>query len=146
MAISAVEEFVYAFFPGLDALFNGLLFSRLVSAAALFAAIWLLFVTLTPGQYQTRCYPKWPGALFVTGWWVLLILALPPILRTFFSYDLTYGSLAGVMIALFFFWLVGLGVVVGAALNAALAVPPEEQELTDGGVENVPNGNMEASE
>jgi membrane protein len=38
-----------------------------------------------------------------------------------FHYDLTYGSLAGVMIALFFFWLVGLGMVVGAELNAALA-------------------------
>jgi membrane protein len=146
VAISAIEEFIYAFLPGLDVFFSGLLFSRLISAAALFAAIYLLFVTLTPGEYQPRTYPKWPGALFVTGWWVLLIIALPYILRTFFSYDLTYGSLAGVMIALFFFWLVGLGVVVGAALNAALAVPPEEQELTDGGVENVHKGNMEVSE
>jgi membrane protein len=146
VAISAIEEFIYAFFPGLDVLFNGLLFSRLVSSAALFAAIYLLFLTLTPSQYQTRCYPKWPGALFVTSWWVLLILALPVILRTFFAYDLTYGSLAGVMIALFFFWLVGLGVVVGAALNAALAVPPEEQELTDGGVENVRTESLDESE
>ena len=31
-----------------------------------------------------------------------------------------YGSLAGVMIALFFFYLVGLGMVIGAELNAAL--------------------------
>jgi len=34
-----------------------------------------------------------------------------------------------VMIALFFFWLVGLGMVVGAELNAALAVTPEEGEM-----------------
>jgi membrane protein len=47
----------------------------------------------------------------------------------FFTYDLTYGSLAGVMIALFFFWLVGLGMVVGAELNAALAERPEEQDM-----------------
>ena len=47
-------------------------------------------------------------------------------LRSFFTYDLTYGSLAGIMIALFFFWLVGLGVVVGAELNAALAEPPRK--------------------
>jgi membrane protein len=32
---------------------------------------------------------------------------LPVLLRSLFTYDLTYGSLAGVMIALFFFWLVG---------------------------------------
>ena len=37
------------------------------------------------------------------------------------GYDLTYGSLAGVMIALLFFFVVGLGVVIGAELNAALA-------------------------
>ena len=48
-------------------------------------------------------------------------------LRSFFTYNLTYGSLAGIMIALFFFWLVGLGVVIGAELNAALAETPEEE-------------------
>ena len=42
------------------------------------------------------------------------------------SYDATYGSLAGVMVVLFFFYLIGLGVVIGAELNAALAESPEE--------------------
>ncbi|MEO6581554.1 MAG: hypothetical protein ABIN68_01950, partial [Sphingomicrobium sp.] len=37
------------------------------------------------------------------------------------GYSLTYGSLAGVMIALLFFFVIGLGVVMGAELNAALA-------------------------
>jgi len=46
---------------------------------------------------------------------------LPWVLRRLFNYDLTYGSLAGIMITLFFFWLVGLGMVFGAELNAALA-------------------------
>jgi membrane protein len=41
------------------------------------------------------------------------------------GYDRTYGSLAGVIIALFFFWLVGFGLVIGAHLNAALAETPE---------------------
>jgi membrane protein len=35
------------------------------------------------------------------------------------------------MIALFFFWLVGLGMVVGAELNAALAETPEERTCWD---------------
>ena len=39
----------------------------------------------------------------------------------FGGYSRTYGSLAGVMIALIFFFVVGLGVVIGAELNAALA-------------------------
>ena len=33
---------------------------------------------------------------------------------------------AGVMVVLFFFYLIGLGVVIGAELNAALAETPEE--------------------
>jgi membrane protein len=59
---------------------------------------------------------------------VAVSVALPWVLRSLFHYDLTYGSLAGVMIALFFFWLVGLGLVVGAELNAALAESPEERD------------------
>ena len=51
-------------------------------------------------------------------------MALPAVLGLFGSYDLTYGSLAGVIIALISFWFVGLGVVIGAELNAALAETP----------------------
>ena len=51
---------------------------------------------------------------------------LPPTLSLLGGYDRTYGSLAGVMITLIFFFLVGLGVVIGAELNAALAEFPEE--------------------
>jgi membrane protein len=51
---------------------------------------------------------------------------LPVVLSSLGGYDLTYGSLAGVMIALIFFFIIGLGVVIGAELNAALAeVPPD---------------------
>ena len=60
-----------------------------------------------------------------------MTLALPPVLRSFFTYSLTYGSLAGIMIALLFFWLVGLGVVIGAELNAALAETPEDDNGDD---------------
>jgi membrane protein len=63
----------------------------------------------------------------VTLWWVLVTVLLPPLLRTVLAYDLTYGSLAGFMITLFFFWLVGLGMVAGAELNAVLAKVSEEE-------------------
>ena len=102
----------------------------------LFFSIYLLFYTLTPAAYRKRRYPKWPGALLVTAWWVAVTVALPPLLRTVFSYDLTYGSLAGFMIALFFFWLVGLGMVMGAELNASLAETPEEEEDRIGQADN----------
>src|SRR3546814_2844197 len=94
--------------------------SRSVSGAGLFLAIYMLFYSLTPSKYRRlkKC-PKWPGALFTTLWWIGVTLALPPLLASLLSYDATYGSLAGVMVALFFFYLVGLDMVMGADINAA---------------------------
>jgi membrane protein len=54
-------------------------------------------------------------------WWLGLTALLPVFLSSVSNYDLTYGSLAGVMVALIFFYLIGLGLVTGAQLNAALA-------------------------
>ncbi|WP_305097515.1 YihY/virulence factor BrkB family protein [Croceibacterium aestuarii] len=126
--IGAAQEVIDAYFPQLANLLSDLALSRLVPAFALFGSLYLLFLTLTPHAYRTRRYPKWPGALLVAGWWITVTLTLPPLLRTVFRYNLTYGSLAGMMIALFFFWLVGLGMVMGAELNAALAETPEEEQ------------------
>jgi membrane protein len=129
VAIGAAQAMIEAWFPRLSDWVTTLATSRLIPAGVLFAALYLLFFTLTPSVYRARRYPKWPGALLVTGWWVGVAAALPGVLQRFFTYDLTYGSLAGVMIALFFFWLVGLGMVMGAELNAALAVTPEERDM-----------------
>lgn len=129
VAIGAVETAIYAWVPRLDPWVGEITITRLIPAGVLYASLFLLFYSLTPSQYRHRRYPKWPGALFVTGWWVAVSLALPWALRFVFHYDATYGSLAGVMIALFFFWLVGLGMVFGAELNAALAETPEERDM-----------------
>ena len=128
VVIGAAQEVIDAYFPQLGHWLGSLALSRIVPAFGLYGSLYFLFYTLTPHAYRKRRYPKWPGALFVTLWWILVALALPPLLRTVFTYNLTYGSLAGIMIALFFFWLVGLGMVMGAELNAALAETPEEHE------------------
>jgi len=128
VVIGAAQEVIDAYFPQLGHLLGSLALSRVVPAFALYGSLYLLFYTLTPHTYRQRRYPKWPGALLVTVWWILVAIALPPLLRSVFSYNLTYGSLAGIMIALFFFWLVGLGMVMGAELNAALAETPEEHQ------------------
>ena len=129
VAIGAAQQVIAAWFPLAGDWVATLATSRVVPALVLYVSLYLLFYTLTPTAYRVRRYPKWPGALLVTGWWVGVMVALPYVLASFFTYDLTYGSLAGVMIALFFFWLVGLGMVVGAELNAALAVTPEECDM-----------------
>ena len=134
--IGAAQEFISAWLPRLVDQLDSLALSRIVPAIGLYLSLYLLFYSLTPALYRVRRYPKWPGALLVTGWWVLITALLPPLLRSVFTYDLTYGSLAGVMIALFFFWLVGLGMVMGAELNAALAETPEEEEDRIGQADN----------
>ncbi len=129
VVIGGVEQAIYAWLPQLDPALGQIAMTRLIPAAVLFGSLYLLFLSLTPGVYRSRQYPKWPGVLFVTVWWVAVTVALPWTLRSVFSYDLTYGSLAGIMVALLFFWLVGLGMVFGAELNAALAESPEEQDM-----------------
>lgn len=129
VAIGTAQQVITAWFPGAQGWIGALMTSQLIPAAVIFASLFLLFITLTPHAYRGRLYPKWPGAMLVTVWWMLVSNALPFVLRRFFSYDLTYGSLAGVMIALFFFWLVGLGLVIGAELNASLAETPEERDM-----------------
>ena len=133
--IGTAQEVISAYFPQLVDRIADLRLSRIVPALGLFGSLYLLFYSLTPSKYRRKRYPKWPGVLLTTLWWILVTTVMPAMLRNFFSYDLTYGGLAGAMIALFFFWLVGLGVVIGAELNAALAETPEEAlaEETDEG-------------
>lgn len=129
VVIGAVEQAIFAWLPQLDPMIGEITMTRLIPAGVLFGSIYLLFLSLTPSAYRSSCYPKWPGALFVTAWWVAVTMALPWALHWVFNYNLTYGSLAGVMITLFFFWLVGLGMVFGAEFNAALAETPEERDM-----------------
>jgi membrane protein len=118
-------------FPQLGEVIALLRLTRLVPAVLLAASLWALFYSLTPQLYRDGSCPKWPGALATTAWWIAVATALPVILRYFLSFDLTYGSLAGIMVTLFFFWLIGLGVVIGAELNAALAREGDTGELAE---------------
>jgi membrane protein len=124
--LSGVQEFVVARIPGADDLVGLLSLFRVVPALMLFGSLYLLFYSLTPKRYRIRSCPKWPGPAFVTIWWLATTALLPVILTSLGGYDMTYGSLAGVIIALLFFFVIGLGVVIGAELNAALAEVPEE--------------------
>lgn len=128
VAIGTAQQVILARLPQLAEVTGSLGLSRIIPALGLFGSLYSLFWALAPVEYRASRYPKWPGALFTTAWWLAVTIAMPPILSSFLSYDLTYGSLAGIMIALFFFWLVGLGVVIGAELNAALAEPEDDPE------------------
>ena len=124
--LTAVEQFIYRILPFAQDVAGWVGLSRLVPLVMLSGALYALFYSLTPSKYRYSSCPKWPGALFTSLWWAIVTIALPPALGLLGGYDHTYGSLAGVIIALIFFWFVGLGLVFGAHLNAALAEPPTE--------------------
>jgi membrane protein len=121
VALSSVQAAIERWFPISDEVIGTFEFFRVIPAAALFLTIYALFFALTPTRYRKPECQKWPGALLITVWWLGTVELMPWVLSTVGGYSLTYGSLAGVMIALLFFFVVGLGVVTGAELNAALA-------------------------
>ncbi len=123
--LTAAEQFIYRLVPFAQDLAGWIGLARLIPGAVMFGALYMLFYSVTPSKYRYSKCPKWPGALFTALWWVSMTAGLPLILSSLGGYDLTYGSLAGVVVALLFFFLIGLGIVFGAHLNAALAEPAE---------------------
>ena len=120
-ALTLAHHAIIEWFPFAQDVASTLGIYRLVPAATLFFTFYVLFYALTPSRYRKHGCKKWPGALFITLWWLATVEILPNVLGLLGGYSLTYGSLAGVMISLIFFFVVGLGVVIGAELNAALA-------------------------
>lgn len=118
------EQFVRGMMPWVNDLPGIIDIGRVGPILALFLALYLLFLSLTPGHFS-KLGPKWPGALVTSGVWVGATLLLPGVLATTSNYDRFYGPLASVMITLIFFFIVGLGFVIGAELNAALALTGE---------------------
>ena len=123
--LTAAEQFVYRLIPFAQDAAGWIGLSRLVPGVVMFGALYALFYFVTPSRYRYGGNRKWPGALFTTFWWVSMTAGLPFVLSQLGGYDLTYGSLAGVVVMLLFFYLIGLGLVFGAHLNAALAEPSE---------------------
>ena len=119
--LSSLQHAIEAWIPFADDVVGTLAIYRVVPAIALYGTVYALFFALTPARYRRRGCLKWPGALLITVWWLTTVELLPETIRLVGGYSLTYGSLASVMIALMFFFMVGLGLVAGAELNAALA-------------------------
>ena len=121
VALTTLHHALADWFPLAQDVASSLGLYRFVPAVTLFFIFYGLFYALTPSRYRKLGCRKWPGALLITAWWLATVEVLPFALGLLGGYSLTYGSLAGVMIALVFFFIVGLGVVIGAELNAALA-------------------------
>lgn len=91
----------------------------------LFLALWALLKLLTPPQHKADA--SWPGALVATLGWLAGSAAAAPGFVALFRLGLTYGALSGFVLALLFFYFVGLALVLGVELNAALAASPSRR-------------------
>jgi membrane protein len=116
-----IERFALALLPeAMRHLAGDVGLYRLAPMLVIFLALWLLFGLFTPRAWRPRAW-RWPGALLTALVWMGATTLLPAVIARIATYHVTYGSLAGVMITLLFFYIVGLGLVMGATLNAELA-------------------------
>lgn len=119
LALSGVWQFVGAYLPNSYAIAEPLAALRnLITPALLFLALYGIYLALTPGRHRTARH--WPGTLVAVAIWIGTAALLPTAIARAGTYDLTYGSLAGVMVTLLFFYVIGLGFVLGAQVNAAI--------------------------
>jgi membrane protein len=131
VALSGAQQLIVSRIPSARELVSIVTWLRALPSLVLFGSLYVLFFALTPADYRREGCPKWPGALFVTLWWAATTALLPVVLGHLVNYGMTYGSLAGVIVALLFFFLIGLGLVIGAELNAALAESPASGQEED---------------
>jgi membrane protein len=116
LALAAAKRLLLEHLPGAHGAIEAIAVLRFaVTPVILFGALYGLFAALSP-----RKSIRWPGALLTVLVWLAAAEGLPRAIAVYGSYDVTYGSLAGLMVTLLFFYLVGLGFVLGAQLNAAM--------------------------
>lgn len=90
-----------------------------VSFSLIFGALCLAYFILKPRRLKLAA-PVAPGAMAALILWMAVGNGFSLYLKYFGNYDVTYGSLAGAIIALVFFFFLSAGFIVGAEINAAL--------------------------
>lgn len=93
---------------------------RLVTSFGLiFGALCLAYLVLRPRSLKMSG-PVAPGAVSAMLLWMIVANTFSLYLKYFGNYDVTYGSLAGAIIALVFFYFLSVGFILGAEINATL--------------------------
>ncbi|SDE38267.1 membrane protein [Kordiimonas lacus] len=116
----AVLKAITSLFP--DAMMDGVnttwkYLSLLVSPAVLTLGLYMVYLSLTPRKVKNVV--RLPGTLLSVAVLIATAKGMSVYLKYAGNYDVTYGSLAGVVVMQLFCFLVSLGFVLGAELNAA---------------------------
>ena len=101
---------------------------RWVISSAVFFIVLLMLYRLAP---STHVYFKhtYLGALFATIFWQLTSLGFSFYVSNMANYSATYGSLGGVIIMMFWFYLSGIIVMIGGEINALFAEKRERKPI-----------------
>ena len=89
------------------------------SFGLIFGALCLAYYILKPRRLKAPG-PVAPGAIGAIILWMIVANSFSLYLKYFGNYDVTYGSLAGAIIALVFFYFLSVGFIIGAEINAEL--------------------------
>lgn len=110
----AVDQFpMLAGFEKTVLLWRFLIATGLLSIVLIAAHLWL-------PMDRRKLTEIWPGILFTLVLWVLGASAFSLYLQNFATYVSTYASLASVMIAIVFLYIIAIILILGAELNAAI--------------------------
>lgn len=100
--------------------------SLLVSPSVLILGLYLVFLALTPRKVKNAY--RLPGTILSVFVLIATARGLSVYLKYAGNYDVTYGSLAGVVVMQLFCFLISLGFVLGAELNAAYTFDEADRE------------------
>ena len=78
--LTAAEQFIYRLVPWAEDVGAWVGWSRIVPGLIMYGALYMLFVSVTPGKYRGTGCPRWPGAAFTTIWWIAATTLLPGVL------------------------------------------------------------------
>lgn len=119
LMLQLVEFYTGAMVPsGVDA-------ARYVIALILLVLIFALMHLILPERPMSGMV-LWPGILASVTIWVLAATGLSVYVAYSPTYSLTYGTLAGVVVTLLFFYLTGVAIILGAEINAVANRRPSE--------------------
>ena len=106
-----------------------------VSSFALLLGFVVLGLAVLYRFAPSRATAKWrwvtPGSLLAASLWLAASLVFSLYVSNFGSYDAAYGTVAGVVVALLWFYISAYAVILGAEVNAELELQTRRDTTTD---------------
>ena len=106
-----------------------------ISSFALLLGFVVLGLAVLYRFAPSRAKAKWrwvtPGSLLAASLWLIASLAFSLYVSNFGSYDAAYGTVAGVVVALLWFYISAYAVILGAEVNAELELQTRRDTTTD---------------